>query len=246
MKLFALLIGTLPALFAQAPPLPVQPVPDLAIVAKVDGKDITAGEVRTALANMPPEFAGLFAQNPKYAVQQIFVMRHLAAEGEKAKLDQQSPTKEQLEMVRANILASAMVSFEHNSYIPTEKEMQDYYAKENQRFRKADIKVIALAFRQDVVGAVQGSMEDIARGVAAGATGQATRTEAQTRDLATDLMKQLREPGADFAKLHGWQQPSRRLAQGRVCVEAWRNCRAAAPGQFAFYRSPGKDQSATH
>ena len=198
MKLSIGLVITCISLQAQV--VPTQPVSDLEIVAKVNGKDITAGEVRASMASMPPEFAKMFEQNPKYAVQQIFVMRHLAEEAEKKKLDQQSGVKEQLAMTRANILANAMVTDEHNNYIVPQDLIDQYYEREKSRFRKAEIKVIGLAFYQGTSGALSGSLEDIARGVADGATGKAKRNEAETRKLAEDLLKQLRA-GTDFAKL---------------------------------------------
>ena len=51
---------------------------------------------------MPDEFVQLFQQNPKYAVQQLFMLRYLSEEAEKAKLGEQSPLKEQLAFLRAN------------------------------------------------------------------------------------------------------------------------------------------------
>ena len=83
---------------AQAPPQ--TDVPDDAVVAKVDGKPVTAGEIRKSLMIMPKEFVQLFNQNPKYAVQQLYMLRYLADEAERTKLGDESPMKEQLEFLR--------------------------------------------------------------------------------------------------------------------------------------------------
>ena len=99
---------------AQAPPQ--TDVPDDAVVAKVDGMPVTAGEIRKSLTIMPKEFVQLFNQNPKYAVQQLFMLRYLSEEAERTKLGDESPMKEQLAFLRANAMASAMVSHEHNFY----------------------------------------------------------------------------------------------------------------------------------
>ena len=72
MKYCLVLVLACCPLFAQTPP--TSDVPDDAVVAKVDGKDVTAGEIRKSMMVMPQEFIQLFQQNPKYAVQQLFML----------------------------------------------------------------------------------------------------------------------------------------------------------------------------
>jgi PPIC-type PPIASE domain len=187
---------------AQAPPQ--TDVPDDAVVAKVDGMPVTAGEIRKSLLIMPKEFVQLFNQNPKYAVQQLFMLRYLAEEGERTKLGDESPMKEQLAFLRANALASAMVSHEHNFYKITDQMIKEFYDRNQARYQQAKIKVIYIAFKPSapIVGAVpqNQSLEDIARSLSEGAVSKTQRTEADARKLAEDLVKQIRG-GADFAKL---------------------------------------------
>ena len=189
-------------LFAQTPP--VQTVPDDAVVATVDGKDVTAGEIRQNLAFMPNEFIQLFQQNPTYAVKQMFMLRYLADEAEKAKLGEQSPLKEQLAFLRANTLASAMVSHEHNFYQVSNQELKQFYDKNQARYQQAKIKVIYIAFKPSapLTGPVPTgkSLEDVARAISEGGSSKTQRTEAEARKLAEDLVRQIRS-GADFAKL---------------------------------------------
>jgi parvulin-like peptidyl-prolyl isomerase len=199
--LFILALACMP-LVAQTPPTGA--VPDDAVVANVDGKDVTAGEIRQSMAYMPNEFIQLFQQNPKYAVQQLFVLRYLSDEGEKAKLGEQSPLKEQLAFLRANSMASAMISHEHNYYRVPDQEMKAFYEKNQARYQQAKIKVIYIAFKPTaaVTGPVPSgkSLEDVARALSEGGSSQTQRTEADARKLAEDLVKQIRG-GADFAKL---------------------------------------------
>ena len=96
---------------------------------------------------MPNEFVQLFQQNPKYAVQQLFMLRYLADEAEKAKLGEQSPLKEQLAFLRANSMASAMVSHEHNFYPVSNQQIKEFYDKNQARYQQAKIKVIYIAFK---------------------------------------------------------------------------------------------------
>jgi len=189
-------------LFAQAPPK--NDVPDDAVVAKVDGMPVTAGEIRKSLQVMPREFVQLFNQNPKYAVQQLFMLRYLSEEAERTKLGDESPMKEQLAFLRANAMASAMVSHEHNFYPITDKMVQDFYERNQARYQQAKIKVIYIAFKPTapVVGTVpqNQSLEDVARSLSEGAVSRTQRTEADALKLAEDLVKQIRG-GADFTKL---------------------------------------------
>lgn len=199
--LFILALACTP-LVAQG--LPAGAVPDDAVVANVDGKDVTAGDIRQSMAYMPNEFIQLFQQNPKYAVQQLFMLRYLSEEGEKAKLGEQSPLKEQLAFLRANSMASAMISHEHNYYRVSNQEMKEFYEKNQARYQQAKIKVIYIAFRPaaPVTGPVPSdkSLEDVARAISEGGSSQTQRTETDARKLAEDLVKQIRG-GADFGKL---------------------------------------------
>jgi peptidyl-prolyl cis-trans isomerase C len=189
-------------LFAQTPP--TSDVPDDAVVAKVDGKDVTAGEIRKSMMVMPQEFIQLFQQNPKYAVQQLFMLRYLANEAERTKLGEESPLKEQLAFLRANSLASALISHEHNSYPVSGPMIKEFYERNQARYQQAKIKVIYISFKPiaPVTGSVSGekSLEDVARALSEGSLSKTQRTEADARKLAEDLVKQIRG-GADFAKL---------------------------------------------
>ena len=204
-------------LLAQAPPTGT--VPDDTIVAKVDGKDVTAGEIRKALTIMPPEFIQLFQQNPKYAVQQLFMLRHLSEEAERTKLGDESPLKEQLAFLRANSMASAMISHEHNFYKVSSQQIKEFYERNQARYQQAKIKAIYIAFKPaaPALGKVPSgkSIEDVARAIAEGASARTQRTEADARKLAEDLVKQIRG-GADFAKLvAGYSEdPTSKAADG--------------------------------
>ena len=198
--LFVLALACTP-LVAQTLP---SAVPDNTVVANVDGKDVTAGEIRQSMAFMPNEFVQLFQQNPKYAVQQLFMLRYLSEEAEKAKLAEQSPLKEQLAFMRANSMASAMVSHEHNFYPVSNQEMKEFYEKNQSRYQQAKIKVIYVAFKPAaaLMGKVSPgkSLEDVARAISEGGSSQTQRTEAEALKLSEDLVKQVRG-GADFTKL---------------------------------------------
>ena len=202
MKYCLALVLACSAAFAQTPP--TSDIPDDAVVAKVDGKEVTAGEIRKNMMVMPQEFVNLFQQNPKYAVQQLFMLRYLADEAERVKLGEESPLKEQLAFLRANSLASAMISHEHNSFTVSSQMIKEFYDRNQARYQQAKIKVIYIAFKPTapVTGSVSSekSLEDVARALSEGSLSKTQRTEADGRKLAEDLVQQIRG-GADFAKL---------------------------------------------
>jgi hypothetical protein len=202
MKYCLILVLACTPLLAQAPP--AGDVPDDTVVAKVDGKAVTAGEIRKSLMIMPAEFIQLFQQNPRYAVQQLYMLSYLAGEAERTKLGDESPLKDQLAFLRANTLASAMISHEHNFYPVTNQMIKEFYERNQARYQQAKIKVIYIAFKPSapVMGSVptNKSIEDVARAISEGGASKTPRTEADARKLAEDLVKQIRV-GADFAKL---------------------------------------------
>src|SRR5258708_5786740 len=87
------------AAWAQAPaarPVPEKPAPSRpaitpeTVVAGIDGKPVTAGELTAILRANPAEAQKNFLKNGKAFVEQLALMRKLAAMAEKAHLDQQS------------------------------------------------------------------------------------------------------------------------------------------------------------
>lgn len=187
------------SLAAQTAPASGPEVPANTVVLKIDGKELTAGEIRAVLATMPGDFVKFYQQNPKNAIEQLYVMRYLAQEAEKEKLDQQSPMKEQLEVVRANTLASAMLSYEHNHYPVSDEMVKAYYERNQAKYQQLKVKAIYVAFKPVIPG-IGSSTEERARAASEAAAGRTQRSEAEAKALAEDLVKQIRS-GADFAKL---------------------------------------------
>jgi len=190
------------SLLAQLPP--TKAVTPETVVAKVDGKDVTAGEIQQALATLPPQFTQLFNQNPKTAVQQMFLMRYLASEGEKLKLAEQSPLKEQLESQRENAVAGARLSYESDHYQVPQEAISDYYKRNQAKYQQARIKVISIAFKPTIAGSGTtpnvASLDDVARQDLAAAHSAEQRSEAEARQRADEVVKKVRA-GEDFAKL---------------------------------------------
>ncbi len=170
------------------------------VVATVDGKNVTAGEIRDALKIMPPELTQMFNQNPSYAIQQMFMMQFLAGEGEKLKLGEQSPLKEQLAAMRANALASAMLTWEQNSYMPPKEAIADYYGKNQANYRRVKGKMIVVAFKPSAPPVMQGGSQDAQAKAVFEAMSRAKKTESEALTAAQTVVEKARA-GADFESL---------------------------------------------
>lgn len=194
MKLFVLTVAFVRLIGAQtAPPGPVRSDP---VVAVVDGKDVTAEDVRKMAETSPPSFAQSFQKDPVQAVEAYFLMRYLGEEGKKLRLDEESPLKEQLEVLRMNALAEAYFNHELNAYTPTTEEIEGYYAKNQTRYQQVRISGIKVSFRTGAsVGVSPDAVAEAARRALLEAHGVGNRSEAEAEKLAADIARRLRDGG---------------------------------------------------
>lgn len=199
MKICAVLIVLAATLGAQGP-TSSEVSPDT-VVMKVAGKGITAGEIRKILESAPPALVQAFRTNPRDALQSVYILNFLASEGDKLKLGEESPWKEQIEAARTNTVANAMVNHERDGYMVSNEETDAFYKKNQARYEQSKIKVIYIVFK---VGMPTGtSPEDIkqaAMAALAAAHDPKQRSEADAKALATEIVKKIRG-GADFGQL---------------------------------------------
>lgn len=200
MKLFALVAASAAVICAQSP---ITKLPPDTVVATSDGKPITAGEIRNVLETGDPRAIGMARNNPEQFVANLFVFRYLAAEAEKQHLADQSPLKEQLEYLRTNALAGAMVNLMRDSYNVPEQAINDFYEHNKGRYEMARIKVIVIGFCPTVpknLGTSDEAIAEAARAAVAASACTNKHTEEQAHDAAVGLVGRIRG-GADFVKL---------------------------------------------
>lgn len=178
------------ALWAQIPPTPAAPPATAAItpetvVATVDGKKVTAGEVRKLVTALPPQNQQHFANDPKEFLRQRAMLDKLAALAEKGKLDQQSPYKERLEYQRQLILSQAQVEHQFEALPAPESEWKAFYEKNKSMFSEAKLRVIYIPFN--------------ARPNAASTSGAKPLTEAEAKTQAEAASAEIKK-GLDFAE----------------------------------------------
>ena len=183
------------SLYAQAPAADPQKV-----VATIAGKDITVADVQKMTSMFSAQDLQQYQQNPQFILSQFFLFLHLAEEGDKLKLLEKSPYKEQYEGLKLQLERNARINEENNTF-PVSPEMIDkYYQEHSAQYEQAKIKVIYIAYagQETPKGTDPASVAAAAR--AAVAVGLSKRSEADARALAADIVKQLRG-GADFVKL---------------------------------------------
>jgi len=184
------------AAFAQTP-LPPK-TPNDQVVAKIDGKDVTAGDVYDALVAMPPEFVQLYNRNPKYAIQQLFMMKFLSSEADKYQLAERPPYKAQLEAQRANIMAGAVLSYMQDHFPVPDDAVKKYYDAHRDIYQQAKVKAISIRFKP--VLPPNASVDDRMRAEVEAKLMNVQRSEEEARARAAEVVEKLKS-GADFAKL---------------------------------------------
>jgi len=195
LKRFLLTATLAVPLWAQAPA-----IDPTKVVATIAGKDITVADVEKMLSAFNPQDLQMFQANPQLALSQYFLFIHLADEGDKARLLEKSPYKEQFELLKIQLLRQARLNEENNSFPVTPEMLESYYRQHSAQYEQAKIKVIQISFAGQVVSAGTGIDAIKAAAQNALAAAQAKRSEPEAKALADDIVKQLRG-GADFAKM---------------------------------------------
>jgi hypothetical protein len=167
---------------AATPPPPVSPD---TVVAEVDGKRITAAEMDKIIATFPPNNQQILRTRPQ-VLGQVFMLQRLAADAEKAGLDQQSPYKEELAIARLQFLARTEMDQVNNTMKVTEDEEHKYYNENPDKFKEVKVKVIYVEFN--------------AHPGKPAPNGKNLPTEADAKTKIEGLAKQV-QGGADFGKL---------------------------------------------
>ncbi len=173
---------TAPPAAAAAPQPPLSPD---TVVAEVNGKKYTAGELDKMISILPPQYQQA-AHSQTQILSQVFLMQRLADDGAKAGLDQRSPFKEQLEMSRIQVLSTAELSDVQNTMKITQEDQEKYYQDHPDKFKEVKIRVIYIAFNPTPGKAAT--------------DGKKMVTEAEAKAKIDDLAKQI-QGGADFGKL---------------------------------------------
>jgi parvulin-like peptidyl-prolyl isomerase len=157
------------------------------VVATVDGDRVTAGELQMVLRDYPPQAQQAALKDLRQFLEGYGVMKRLLAEAEQAKLDQQSPWKEQINHARMQVLAQARFNQRISEIQVSPEEVKKSYEAGKERFMQAKVKAIYIPFSTAPVSQ-------------ADEKGKKMLTAEEAKAQAQDLLKQIRA-GADFVQL---------------------------------------------
>jgi peptidyl-prolyl cis-trans isomerase C len=184
--LFFVFIVAAAAALAQAPPAAGEnPTPET-VVATIEGKKMTYGELEHFMQGLPPQTRQAAMRNRKQFIQQFALMERLSELAEKSKLDERSPYKEAIAFNRMNILMQAQINETYNAFPVLREEEQKFYDENKSKYEQVTLKVIYIPFSSHAAGAA--------------VEGQKHLTEEEAKNKAAELVKEIKG-GADFVKL---------------------------------------------
>jgi parvulin-like peptidyl-prolyl isomerase len=161
-----------------------QTVPADAVVATVNGRKITAGEIRAMVAAMPKNVQAAYERDPKQFMREYAWYSRLVAMAEQNGLEKKSPYKEALEFQRMLTLVNAQLNEGNQAVQVRPEQQQAHYEQNKERYKEARAKLIYIPF-----SATPGD-----------AGGKKVLTESEAKAKAEKLVQQARS-GADFVKL---------------------------------------------
>jgi parvulin-like peptidyl-prolyl isomerase len=189
-------IQVVPPPGAAAQPTPLMQLPPATLVATVDGRKVTAGQLQAILRNVPAQYQQKIDGDRKEFITQYGMLVRLVELARKDKLEQQSPYKEAIEYQTMVALEQAVVErkkAELDAAPVAPEDIQKYYAANADRFNQVKFKAIYLPFNSTPSSAPDATM-------AQSGGAKAPASEAEAKAKADDLVKQARA-GADFVKL---------------------------------------------
>jgi parvulin-like peptidyl-prolyl isomerase len=174
----------------QASPKPAT-LPDLPAEAPVagfdDGTVLTMGDLRGLLTNIEAQQRQQAVSNLPAFLDQWALYHKMAQLALADKLDEQSPTKEQLLFARTNVLAQAEIQHQSNPARIDAEEIDRYYEQHKDKYRQVKADAIYIAFSNSAASQT-------------GSDGKKILSETEAKAKIAGLLEQIRK-GADFKKL---------------------------------------------
>lgn len=157
------------------------------VVAEVNGKPLTIGDLRKIVSNAPDNVHQVLNDNPGDFLERYTMLNQLTTEAFKDGLDKQSPYKERLEWQRTTVLMMALLEHKSKTAPVSKQEIEAAYKADLMRYRVAEVLPIVFPF-------------DNAAG--------ALKTEASARKLAQEVWQKLRDGAPFTATLAKYSDPA--------------------------------------
>jgi peptidyl-prolyl cis-trans isomerase C len=171
---------------AEAAGNPPEPAPGTVLATFGQDQKLTYGDFKRLLTVLPPQMQQQALRDRKAFVQQFALMTRLAQMAGEQKLDEKSPTKEQLEFNRTYILSLAELNEASNMTVDG-ADVEKTYKSNSDRYRQVKVKVLYVSFTA-------------APNPQPAANGRKPVTEEQARVRIQKLLAEARG-GTDFLKL---------------------------------------------
>ena len=115
----------------------------------VDGKPVNQAQLEALISLVPEQVRGAIAGNEQELLRYYGFVTRMAEMAEKAKLFEQSPYKEQLELGRKTVMAVAeMAEYSKNLNIST-ADVEKYYEEHKDGFTTAKVTVVQVPVRNE-------------------------------------------------------------------------------------------------
>jgi peptidyl-prolyl cis-trans isomerase C len=203
-----------------------KPTDPNAVVAVVNGKELTAGWVDRMIRALPGVDESSVGQvDKKSFVERYAVLQLLRDAALKQKLDQQSPLKERIDYFMLTTLAQAVIDNE-NKGVVSEEQRKEYYEKTKEQFYRSKIRMILVRYGVQTEGGVK------------------VHTKAEAKEVVDKIEAKLKS-GAKFAEvakeyseeakskedggLYGWIKRSEKLPSEEMKSAIF----ALKPGEFS-------------
>jgi peptidyl-prolyl cis-trans isomerase C len=153
-----------------------------AVVARINGKDVTLAEIEAIVEPAPAAVQAAYQRDPVRFLREYAGYRLLADKAEGSGLNKRSPYKEQLDLAPANafarltILLNAQLNEMRLALPVTPEEQRAYYEKHKSKYDRAEVQLVSFPFSAGETEALRLAQ----RGIESFAS--AARTEAITRD----------------------------------------------------------------
>ncbi len=162
-------------------------VPDDTVVAKLNGRQVTAGEIKFALLGATNRVRENFLKDRREFLRQYALSLRLVEIAEEQGLDRKTPYREQLEWVRTNILSQARMNEYSDGINIGRKEEKEYYEAHKDDYTRAKVKVIYIPFGDERTA---GQVID----------GEKVLSEQEARELIEKIRAEI-AAGADFVEM---------------------------------------------
>jgi len=154
------------------------------VIATLDGKKLTYGEIESYLDALGPEKKAAALASRRDLIRQYALQKKIVEQAEKDKLDQISPYKEALELSRRVVLIEAEINYKALNILVTPEDQQKYYDTHKDRYTEVKLQALYLGFTSDEV---------------AKENPKKYRNQAQTQALAAKIRSQVKSQ-VDFIK----------------------------------------------